>query len=111
MRASLEEALASRAEEVKTPVIYVAGHDHNLQIMEGRVADYVLVSGLGSSSKATPVSHGDGTLFAHEHPGFMSLDFTEEDIWLSVVEPVGGGDQVVLRIPVRRRGSRRSKSP
>ena len=57
MRASLEQALASRAEEVKTPVIYVAGHDHNLQIIEGRVADYVLVSGLGSSSKATPVSH------------------------------------------------------
>ena len=33
----------------------------------------------------------------------MSLDFTEEDIWLSVVEPVGGGDEVLLRIPVRRR--------
>ena len=99
MRASLEKALASRTNG-KSPLIYAAGHDHSLQIMRGTVADYLLVSGLGSKSKATAVGHGDDTVFAHEHPGFMALDFTDQGIWLSAIEPVASGEQVVLRVPV-----------
>ena len=99
MRASLEKALASRANG-KSPLIYAAGHDHSLQIMRGTVADYLLVSGLGSQSNATAVGHGDDTVFAHEHPGFVALDFTDQEIWLSAIEPVASGEQVVLRVPV-----------
>ena len=99
MRASLEKALASRANG-KSPLIYAAGHDHSLQIMRGTVADYLLVSGLGSQSNAIAVDHGDDTVFAHEHPGFVALDFTDQEIWLSAIEPVASGEQVVLRVPV-----------
>ena len=63
----------------------------------------MLVSGLGSSTKATGVGHSDDTLFAHEHPGFMALDITAEQIWLSVVEPVGETEEVVVRLPLHRR--------
>ena len=102
MRASLETALSSRS-GTGGPLIYAAGHDHNLQILEGDVADYLVVSGSGSSSIASSVGHGSATLFAHEHPGFMAVDFTDEGIWLSVVEPIGSVDEVVFRIPVNPR--------
>lgn len=76
-------------------LIYASGHDHSLQVLKGGVTDYLLVSGLGSSEKASPVSHGDNTLFAHQHTGFMALDFLrDERILLRVVEP--GGEEVVL---------------
>ena len=40
--------------------------------------------------KATPVTNGDNTLFAHQHTGFMSIDFLmDERILLRVVEPIG----------------------
>ena len=73
----------------KTPLlIYASGHDHSLQVLKGDVTDYLLVSGLGSSGKATEVSHGDNTLFAHQHSGFMAIDFlTNGKVLLRVVEP------------------------
>ena len=73
----------------KTPLlIYASGHDHSLQVLRGDTTDYLLISGLGSSEKATAVSHGDNTLFAHQHSGFMVLDFFDERVLLRVVEPV-----------------------
>ena len=103
MREALASAFAARDRPDAGPLVYAAGHDHGLQILEGRHADYVLVSGLGSSTKATGVGHSDDTLFAHEHPGFMALDITAEQIWLSVVEPVGETEEVVVRLPLHRR--------
>ncbi len=73
----------------KTPLlIYASGHDHSLQVLKGDVTDYLLVSGLASSEKATEVSHGDNTLFAHQHTGFMAIDFLADGkILLRIVEP------------------------
>lgn len=86
MAAQLNAALSSRR---KSPLlIYASGHEHSLQVLKGDVTDYLLVSGLGSSEKATEVSHGDNTLFAHQHSGFMALDFLANgEILLRVVEP------------------------
>ena len=74
----------------KTPLlIYASGHDHSLQVLQGDTTDYLLISGLASSEKATEVSHGDNTLFAHQHSGFMVLDFLEDGkVLLRVIEPV-----------------------
>ncbi len=71
----------------KTPLlIYAAGHDHSLQVLKGRTTDYLLVSGAGS--KLSRVGDGDNTLFAHEHTGFMVIDFLENGkVVLRVVEP------------------------
>ena len=55
------------------PLLYAAGHEHSLQVLDGNVVDYVLVS--GSAAKTTPVGHGPQTIFAQSQPGFMVLDF------------------------------------
>jgi hypothetical protein len=71
MARRLRTALASQP-----PLVYAAGHDHSLQVIEGRssVGAYV-VSGAGSAEHVTTVTAIAGTLFAHAHPGFVVLDF------------------------------------
>lgn len=93
MREALSKALASRTR--RGPVLYVAGHEHSLQVLRGDAVDYVLVSGAGSRAKITAVGSGPDTLFAHEHTGFMALDVGAAAIRVSVVEPTAGGDSEV----------------
>jgi hypothetical protein len=84
MSKQLKEAFA-----VRKPLIYAAGHDHSLQVLEMREAvEYILVSGAGSISKLSSVRHSDNTLFAHLHEGFMSVDFLKDgSVWIYVIEP------------------------
>ncbi len=79
----------SRALRPHRPLIVAAGHEHSLQVMEGgSAARYAVVSGLGSSRKATAVGHGSDTLFAHLKPGFVVVDVTLSGaVLLRVVEP------------------------
>lgn len=88
----ISEALAE-----SRPLIYAAGHDHNLQVLEMRAGvEYMLVSGAGIESKINEVGHGDNTLFAHAHSGFMAIDFMKDDrVLLRVVEP--GEKEVVFQ--------------
>ena len=83
----------------QAPFIHAAGHDHSLQVLNGIMVnddmpEYLLVSGAGSEEKLTRVSDGDDTLFAHEHTGFMVVDFFDDatdmqpgSVLLRVVEP------------------------
>ena len=84
-------ALSSR-ERTDELLVWAAGHEHNLQVLEGDAddgVDYVLIS--GSGAKTTPVNHGDETLFAHSRPGFMVLDvMMSGSTLLRVVEPDAG---------------------
>jgi hypothetical protein len=58
------------------PLIYAAGHDHNLQVIEGRdTAGTLVVSGAGSAGNVTTTTAIAGTLFAHAFPGFVIVDF------------------------------------
>lgn len=93
MKAQLTEAFSRHK-----PLIYAAGHDHSLQVMEGgAAADYLVVSGAGSQSKLYDVGHGDETLFAHRHAGFMAVDFLNDGrILLRAVEP--GDTEVVFEL-------------
>lgn len=78
--------------DISSFLIYAAGHDHSLQVLKGSIVDYLLVSGAASSKKLTAVGHGDNTLFAHQHSGFMAIDFLADGkILLRVVEPEGKG--------------------
>ena len=79
----------SRALRSHRPLIFASGHEHSLQVMTGGdAARYAVVSGLGSSRKASAVSHGSDTLFAHLKPGFVVIDVTVSgDVLLRVVEP------------------------
>ena len=76
-----------------TPLlIYASGHEHSLQVLKGDSVDYLLVSGAAASRKVTEVSSGDETLFAHQHTGFMAVDFfSDGKVLLRVVEPQGKG--------------------
>lgn len=72
---------------------YAAGHEHNLQVLTADpAAQYMLVSGASVRERLTPTWHRGETLFAHQHTGFMVLDFwrTSGQAWLRVVEPVQG---------------------
>jgi len=82
MRMHLTKALATNP-----PLVYAAGHDHGLQVLEGgSAAEYYLVSALGLDVGAS-MGHGKDTLFAHLHAGFMVLDFMESGtVLLRVVE-------------------------
>lgn len=84
------------------PLVYAAGHDHNLQVMGAGVsaARYTLVSGAGSAYKITNVTHMPATIFAHGAPGFMTIDFAADgQIWLQVVE--SSVEEPVYAMPLR----------
>jgi hypothetical protein len=70
--------------EQAPPLAWVAGHEHNLQVLDGApYANFALVS--GSGSKAAPVTDGDDTLYAHEALGFMEIDFFADRAPLLIV--------------------------
>ncbi|MYC78104.1 hypothetical protein F4X10_20265 [Candidatus Poribacteria bacterium] len=94
MVAELNRAFAMRKMPPQGPplFVYVAGHEHSLQVLKGGVTDYLLVSGAAASRKVTEVMSGDSTLFAHQHTGFMAIDFLNDGkVLLQVVEPGGKG--------------------
>lgn len=94
MVAALKGAFAGRQPPPQGPplFVYVSGHEHSLQVLTGEVTDYLLVSGAAASRKVTEVLSGDRTLFAHQHTGFMAIDFLAGgEVLLRVVEPAGAG--------------------
>ncbi|MEE8408272.1 MAG: metallophosphoesterase [Myxococcota bacterium] len=79
------------------PLANVAGHDHNLQVLEGAVETYVLVSGAGIYGHATTVQQLEQTRFALNAAGFMRLDvLTDGTMRLAVlvVDETGGSREV-----------------
>lgn len=67
-------------------IIYVAGHDHNLQYFPMR-GNHFVVS--GSGSKTAFVRKGGRADFTHEHKGFFVVDYYEnKQVWLRALEPV-----------------------
>ena len=84
------------------PLAMVGGHDHSLQILEGRdQARLVIVS--GAASNTSGVTSTDDTLFAHAHLGFIVIDFYEVDgspdgaAVVNVIE-TGRGDKPVFSL-------------
>lgn len=69
MRAALESAMAAAP-----PLVYAGGHEHALQVLDGPVARYLLVSGSGYFGHVSPVSWRENTRFARAASGFMRLD-------------------------------------
>lgn len=91
LRRALLQSMRAAAFAGAAPLLYAAGHDHSLQLFAGAGgARYSAVSGLGSSARASGVSHAPGTLFAHSNagrPGFMLIDFLRDGAArLAVVE-------------------------
>ncbi len=59
---------------VKPPLLYAAGHDHNLQVFRGPYAKYTIVSGSGIVDHQAAVRYKSNTLYAARKPGFIRFD-------------------------------------
>lgn len=70
------------------PIAWASGHEHSLQVIKNQaLGTHTLVS--GSASRASAVSHGENTLYAHAARGFMELLFLDDDRVLLLVHAEG----------------------
>jgi hypothetical protein len=87
LRASLAEIFRERP-----PLLYAAGHDHNLQVLEDVGARYQVVSGAGFYGHTEHVARLDNTLYAARASGWVRIDVQDDGrIRLGVVEIDAGG--------------------
>ena len=89
MRDSLESAFKS-----DPPLVYAAGHDHNLQVMKGAPnVQYLVVSGAGSEDKASCAVYMRESYYVSQHrTGFMRVDILKgKGVMLSVFDYTGNG--------------------
>lgn len=68
MRDALEQAFSE-----SRPLIYAAGHEHNLQVLARRPARFLLVSGGGVYGHTTGLRGITGTRYVRSASGFMRL--------------------------------------
>lgn len=69
-----------------TPLAYAAGHEHNLQVIQRKGAEYLLVSGTGFYGHTSRTAPDENTLFAKVASGFMRLDLSATgEVRLAVV--------------------------
>ena len=59
------------------PLLYAAGHDHNLQVLRGVGTQYALVSGTGIYGHTGRVRRLPSTIYAKRASGFMRLSVLE----------------------------------
>lgn len=69
MRDSLHAAFSEHP-----PLIFAAGHEHNLQVLDGEVAEHMLVSGGGYYGHRDRAVYLQQTRFASPEGGFMRVD-------------------------------------
>ncbi len=78
------------------PLVYAAGHEHNLQVMQYGPSSYLVVSGAGIFRHANPAYWKDETLFAASAEGFVRLDLLKGGrvrLGVFVVASDGTGDE------------------
>jgi len=61
--------------------IYIAGHDHTLQLLELGDGSYQVVS--GSAGHGSPVTAKRETLYASGDPGYARFDVTPDALWIT----------------------------
>jgi len=85
------EEMADRFDNVikkHKPLLYAAGHDHSLQVLNHVNNSLILVSGAGSDTKITSVSSDDNTIFARSHTGFTRVDYLKNGkVRIGIVVP------------------------
>jgi hypothetical protein len=82
MSNSLYEDYIERMEKVIADynnIIYAAGHEHSIQVLEGVNNNIYLVSGYGAAVHANTLSYGDNSILSVLAPGFLQLDFLKDN--------------------------------
>jgi hypothetical protein len=81
MRAAFQSAFRRRP-----PLLYAAGHEHTLQLLERSGARLHVVSGSGTLDRPDDVGRGDDTLFACGCSGYARVDLLNDGrVWLQFV--------------------------
>jgi hypothetical protein len=75
MREALEGVFSRHA-----PLVYAAGHDHNLQVLSGQDVRYLLVSGSGYYGHVSRMAWTRNTLFASESSGYITIEVDPEGL-------------------------------
>ncbi|HXV91069.1 MAG TPA: metallophosphoesterase [Gemmatimonadales bacterium] len=91
MRDSLVAAFATRP-----PLVYAAGHEHAVQVLDGVGARHLIVSGAGRFAHTSSVTAIPGTRFAASTGGFARLDvLTDGRVRLGVIlaDAAGRGEE------------------
>lgn len=88
-----------RAARPRVPDLYVAGHEHSLQLHRDELGIYYLVSGAGSTSKIERVEPMPTAMMTAARAGFMRLDVHDTGaLRLSVFALDGaGGTEKIFR--------------
>ena len=73
MRRVLQTAFAENP-----PLVFAAGHDHNLQVLRGIGAKYQIVSGTGIYGHTGPVRKLPSTIYGKRASGFLRLSALED---------------------------------
>jgi Calcineurin-like phosphoesterase len=73
MRGAINQAFADQP-----PLVYAAGHEHALQVIQGRNLPVHLVSGSGSTDHGAWVAWLDSTRYATSKSGWMRLDLLND---------------------------------
>jgi hypothetical protein len=74
------------AQSARAPLMWIAGHEHSLQIHRNEQGRIQIVSGAGSVSKVNRVEATDTALMAIAAPGYVRLDeYEDRSIRLTVV--------------------------
>ena len=58
------------------PLAYAAGHEHNLQVIQRKGAEYLIVSGTGFYGHTSRIAPDENTLYAARASGFVRLDLS-----------------------------------
>jgi len=69
----MREALAAAVAD-HPPLVWAAGHEHNLQVMRGTVARHLVVSGSGYFGHGGFAQWSDSTVYASDRSGYTRLD-------------------------------------
>jgi hypothetical protein len=87
----MREAIAGVFER-NPPLVYAAGHEHNLQVLKAPHPKLLLVSGSGAYGHTTQSSWTNATLFARAASGYMRLDVEKSGrVRLAVVTVAADG--------------------
>jgi hypothetical protein len=79
------------------PLAYASGHDHGLQVIQGGVAHYQLVSGAGIYAHEGPLTGIAGAELALQAAGYMRVDILRDGrvrLGVVVVEKDGAHREV-----------------
>ncbi len=66
------------------PLIFIAGHDHSLQL--NSVSNTLLQVVSGAAGKTTFVIPEKETVYAHARHGFVRFDLTPEELWIEFID-------------------------